>query len=104
DPVQNPVGGTGRAASPANLQTFTIGDALKSTQPHSRVIGVSIKDRSAILMGGRRGDAAYWLETDGRFITSTYYAHSAPAWLDEWNRKRKADRFASADWTRLLDD
>ena len=83
DPVQTPLGGSGRASSPANLLTFTVGDVMKSRNPRSRVVGVGMKDRSAILMAGRRADAAYWFENDGgNFITSTYYMDAAPAWLD----------------------
>ncbi len=105
DPVQTPVGGPGRAASPANLLTFTVGDVLKSKNPRSRVVGVGIKDRSAVLMAGRRGDAAYWFENNGgNFITSSYYMSAAPAWLDDWNRQRSVDRFAGQTWTRLIDD
>src|SRR5258706_13595479 len=80
DPVQGPIGGQGRSASPTNALSFTIGDVLKSKNAQSRVVGVSLKDRSAILMAGRRGDAAYWYETAaGNFITSTYYTREAPA-------------------------
>ena len=105
DPVQTALGGEGRSASPANLQTFTVGDVLKSRNPRSRVVGVGIKDRSAILMGGRRADAAYWFENaGGNFITSSYYMDSAPQWLAAWNRRRYVDRFASQSWTRLIDD
>jgi predicted AlkP superfamily pyrophosphatase or phosphodiesterase len=105
DPVQRTVGGNGRASSPANLLTFTVGDVLKAKSPRSRVVGIGMKDRSAILMGGRRADAAYWFENDGgNFVSSTYYMDAAPAWLNEWNKKRNADRFAARGWTRLLDD
>ena len=105
DPVQTPLGGAGRPASPSNLQTFTVGDVLKSKNVRSRVVGVGIKDRSAILMGGRRADAAYWFENaGGNFITSTYYMDSAPQWLADWNRRRYVDKFASQSWTRLIDD
>jgi predicted AlkP superfamily pyrophosphatase or phosphodiesterase len=105
DPVQRTVGGAGRASSPANLLTFTVGDVLKSRAPRSRVVGVSFKDRSAILMGGRRADAAYWFENDGgHFVSSTYYMDSAPAWLNDWNRTRNADKFVKHVWNRLLDD
>jgi len=105
DPVQVPVGGTGRAASPANLIGFTVGDVLKKASPASRVVGVSMKDRSAILMGGRRADAAYWYESGhGSFITSSYYMTTAPPWLAAWNAGRYADRFATRPWTRLLPD
>ncbi len=105
DPVQTPLGGSGRASSPANLLTFTVGDVMKSRNPRSRVVGVGMKDRSAILMAGRRADAAYWFENaGGNFITSTYYMDAAPAWLNDWNRQRHADKFAGQTWNRLIDD
>ena len=64
-----------------------------------------MKDRSAILLAGRRGDAAYWFENaGGNFITSSYYMAAAPQWLADWNRQRRADRFASETWTRVIDD
>jgi predicted AlkP superfamily pyrophosphatase or phosphodiesterase len=105
DPVQLPVGGSGQGASPANFIGFTLGDVLKQNTPASRVVGVSLKDRSAILMAGRRGDAAYWYETSGgNFITSTYYMSTVPAWLQKWNSQHFPNRFAGKKWTRLLDD
>ncbi len=105
DPVQTPIGGTGRAASPVNAIGFTVGDVLKTRTPQSRIVGVSPKDRSAILMGGLRADAAYWFENSGgNFITSSFYMDAAPAWLTEWNRRRSVDRFADQPWTRLLED
>lgn len=105
DPTQAPVGGQGRGASPANFLGFTLGDMLKQKSPKSKVIGVSLKDRAAILMAGRRADAAYWYETaEGRFITSSYYMRTAPAWLERWNAQRYVDRFAGAAWNRLYPD
>jgi predicted AlkP superfamily pyrophosphatase or phosphodiesterase len=105
DPVQNPLGGAGRSASPANLLGFTVGDVVKAKSPASKVVGVSLKDRSAILMAGRRADGAYWYETSGgNFITSTYYMPEAPSWLLAWNKRRKADQYAGTSWTRLLSD
>ena len=105
DPVQMPIGGPGRPSSPANMQAFTVGDVLKSKNVRSRVVGVGLKDRSAILMGGRRADAAYWFENEGgNFITSTYYMDAVPTWLADWNRSRRVDTIAPPAWTRLLDD
>src|SRR5262245_1620402 len=105
DPVQSPLGGTGRSASPMNALSFTVGDVLKSKNPQSRVVGVSLKDRSAILMAGRRGDAAYWYETaGGNFITSSYYMREAPRWLLTWNSRHVADEYAGRMWSRLLPD
>ena len=105
DPVQSPLGGEGRRASPVNFLGFTVGDVLKEKSPESRVVAVAFKDRSAILMAGHRGDAAYWFEASGgNFITSTYYMNKAPAWLEEWNSQRLADRYAGQRWTRLLEE
>lgn len=107
DPVQITVGGEGFAASPANFLAPTVGDVLKKTAPGSRVVGVSMKDRSAILMAGRRADAAFWFDAQaGRFLSSTYYFRDgkAPAWLDAWNAERKLDSYAGKSWERLLAD
>ena len=105
DPVQTPIGGAGRAASPANALGFNVGDVLKARTPQSRVVGVSMKDRSAILLGGRRADAAYWFENNGgNFITSSYYVDAPPAWLTDWNSKRSVDRFRGQSWNRMLED
>lgn len=105
DPTQSAVGGQGRGASPASFLGFTLGDVLKQKSPKSKVIGVSLKDRAAILMAGRRADAAYWYEiTEGRFVTSTYYMRTPPPWLERWNAQRYVDKFAGASWNRLLPD
>jgi predicted AlkP superfamily pyrophosphatase or phosphodiesterase len=104
DPVQRTLGGMGRAASPANLVGYTVGDVLKQRNPDSHVVAASFKDRSAVLLAGHRGDAAYWFENDGSFVTSTYYMAKAPEWLIKWNTERVADTYAGRKWTRLLSD
>jgi len=69
------------------------------------VVGVSLKDRAAILMAGPRADAAYWFDpTVGLFVSSTYYTSALPPWLARWNATRPADAPAWRVWTRLLPD
>jgi predicted AlkP superfamily pyrophosphatase or phosphodiesterase len=103
DPVHAPVGGKGRGASPHYFMGFTLGDVLKNKSPKSKVVGVSLKDRAAILMAGPRADAAYWYENaEGRFISSTYYMQKLPDWLSHWNEQKYADRYAGRLWTRLI--
>ena len=105
DPNVATLGGKGRAGSPAHFVGFTVGDALKKASPESRVVGVSFKDRSAILMAGPRADGAYWYGSEGgRFVTSSYYAHAVPEWLERWNERRVPDRYAGTPWERLLPD
>lgn len=105
DPVHVALPGPGRGASPANLNGYTIGDLLKKDSPASRVVGVAAKDRAAILMGGRRADAAYWYDVaSGGFGSSSYYMNALPKWLDAWNRAGHVDALNGQSWTRLLAD
>jgi predicted AlkP superfamily pyrophosphatase or phosphodiesterase len=107
DPAVVNIGGStgGYGASPANFSGFTVGDMLKKRTPGSRVVGISLKDRSAILMSGPRADAAYWFDVgSGNFVTSTYYAKTPPAWLTQWNARRLADSPQWRTWSRLLPD
>lgn len=105
DPAQGTVGGPGRSASPSNFVGFGVTDKIKQKWSAARVVGVSMKDRSAILTAGHRADAAFWFENAcGCFITSTYYMKQPPAWLVEFNRLRLADKYYSAPWTKLIND
>ena len=69
--------------SPRNMLSTTIGDELKiATAFNAKVIGVSLKDRAAILPAGHSADAAYWIDNaTGNFITSTYYMKELPGWV-----------------------
>lgn len=92
--------------SPDTLKAQSFADALKdATGGKARVVALSFKDRSAILPGGRKPDACYWLDTDaGEFVTSTYYRESPHSWVEAFNRRRPADRWFGMDWTRLRPD
>lgn len=71
------------SASPRWLRTDTVGDALeRATQGKSKVVGVSFKDRSAILTAGHKADlAVFYDDAQAAFTTSKYYAPEPPAWL-----------------------
>jgi predicted AlkP superfamily pyrophosphatase or phosphodiesterase len=104
DPTVTSVGGKGGKASPSTLLADTLGDKLKKAQPESKVVGVSWKDRSAILPAGKKADGAFWFSSDcGCFITSSYYG-DAPTWLEKFNAKKPANAWAGRSWERLLDD
>ncbi len=105
DPSVSAVGGEGNKASPSTLLADTLGDKLKKVHPESKVVGVSWKDRSAILPAGRDADGAFWFSADcGCFVTSSYYEETSPAWLDKLNAGKPADRWVGEAWERLLDD
>jgi predicted AlkP superfamily pyrophosphatase or phosphodiesterase len=95
------LGGPGEGgASPHRLLVSTVGDELKiSDGGKSRVIGISMKDRSAILPSGHMADAAFWFDhKTGSFISSTYYFSELPAWAREFNDAHPADHFKGAHW------
>jgi len=79
---------TGGQAAPMNLLTYTITDQLKLASPQSKVISISIKDRSAILPGGHMSDGSYWFDyQSGDFVTSTFYKQTLPSWVERFNNK-----------------
>lgn len=106
DPAHKPIGnekGNGDV-SPWRMLSSTITDELKLfTQKRAKVIGVSIKDRGAVLPAGHLADAAYWYDGQtGRFITSSYYTQVLPEWLLRFNNQNLADIYLSQEWKTLL--
>ena len=96
------IGAALEGRSPRNLKGATVGDLLKiSTGGRSRVVAVSAKDRSAIMLGGHLADAAYWME-DTLFVTSTYYRPDMPQWAREFNASGKMTSYFGKKWERLL--
>ena len=89
--------------SPQRLLTNTITDELKiATQKRAKVIGLSIKDRGAVLPVGHMANAAYWYDgTTGRFVTSTYYVDKLPDWMERFNNLQLADKYLSGSWYTL---
>ncbi|MGA2883415.1 MAG: alkaline phosphatase family protein [Bryobacteraceae bacterium] len=95
------VGGNGGVgSSPKRLVVTTLGDEIKATGPtDTEVIGISLKDRAAILPSGHAANAAYWFEHEsGQFVTSTYYMKELPAWVQAFNKSDAASKYASAKW------
>jgi predicted AlkP superfamily pyrophosphatase or phosphodiesterase len=93
------VEGEKTGASPHNLMADTLGDELKlATQGKSRVFGVSLKDRAAILPAGFAADGAYWIDPQsGAWITSTYYRNDLPRWVQDFNSNKPA-KYWDRDW------
>lgn len=104
DSVQT-VGAPGDAGkmSPHNLLVSTITDQLRmATNFRSRIIGVSLKDRAAILPAGHSANGAFWLDdASGRFITSTYYMKSLPDWVTQFNSKDEPNKLVAGGWNTL---
>lgn len=108
DATTRGVGGAANdaGASPRRLLASTLGDELRlASNDRAKVIGISLKDRAAILPAGRHANAAYWFSSvSGRMISSDYYFNQLPAWVAAFNDTKPADKWFGAHWERLLPD
>lgn len=87
--------------SPRNMLTSTITDELKlATDFKSKVIGISIKDRGAIMPVGHFGDAAYWM-VDGNWVSSTFYMEDLPKYIKDFNKTDLTKKYIDEGWNTL---
>jgi predicted AlkP superfamily pyrophosphatase or phosphodiesterase len=105
DDKVKPLGGTtpALAASPRRLIGSTVGDELKlSNAKQSKVVGISMKDRAAILPSGHMANGAYWFDTGtGAFVSSTYYFDDLPEWVKKFNANHLADEYFGRKWEKM---
>ena len=95
----------GGKKSPYRLQTTTITDQLKLVvKNEGKVIGISLKDRAAILPAGHAADAAYWFKgkKKAKFITSSFYMNKLPKWVETFNKSGIAKDLLKV-WRPLYD-
>ncbi|MDX1396164.1 MAG: alkaline phosphatase family protein [Gemmatimonadota bacterium] len=79
--------------SPHRLRRSGLSDWVKDADADSRVYSLSLKDVSAIMMGGTGADAAFWVDRETeRVVTSTYYMSDMPDWVESHGSR---DRIAS---------
>lgn len=106
DSLVKGVGSSGSegSMSPVRLLTTTITDQLKlNSRFRSKVIGIALKDRGAILPAGRAADAAYWYDgKTGNWISSTWYIETLPKWVEDFNARRWPDEYLSKTWNTFL--
>ncbi|MBC8173919.1 MAG: alkaline phosphatase family protein [Chitinophagales bacterium] len=107
--ADNTVQGVGTSSlagqmSPRNMLTTTICDELKLfNNMQSKVIGIALKDRGAILTAGHTADAAYWYDGyNNAWVTSNYYMQTLPQWVTDFNAKNKAAVYMQQTWNLLL--
>ena len=101
DPETKIVGGIpGQpGSSPRRLLVSTVGDELKIRTPETKIIGVSIKDRGAILPSGHMANGAYWYDNDSNhWVTSTYYRAELPEWVTKLNNEAMYRQHLGASW------
>lgn len=94
---------TAGGMSPHQLETTTVGDELRiGTGFQSRVIGIALKDRAAILPAGQSANAAFWYDdATGNFISSSWYMDQLPSWAEAFNRQQRAAKYIQEPWQTL---
>lgn len=104
DSTQQIVGGNAGAnkgVSPKNLGSTTVGDELKNAGYPSRVVGVALKDRAAILLGGHRADMAFWFQPESfNWVSSRYYMKDSvlPGWVQTLNKELNGKKGQPYAW------
>lgn len=90
--------------SPENMWATSVADELRlSNNFKSKVIGVALKDRGAILPAGHSANAAYWYDDKvGKWISSTHYMEALPKWVNDFNDKGYPEKYMGMEWKTLL--
>lgn len=90
------LGNADRFVSPTQLRAQTVGDILAARSGGvARIVGISMKARSAVLPIGQKPTAAVFYDSVARgMTTSTFYAPKGrlPEWLRDFNRANPVDR------------
>ncbi len=80
--------------SPRNELASTLGDeVVLGSRGQSKLFGISLKDRAAILTSGHTSTGAFWLDHDsGHFVSSTYWGPQLPAWVQTFNTSGRTEQ------------
>jgi predicted AlkP superfamily pyrophosphatase or phosphodiesterase len=93
----------GSKMSPRNFIGANFADQLR-LHYQSKVVGISMKDRGAILPAGKKPLGAYWFDSkSGNFVTSSYYVQELPGWVKAFNGRNLPASFSGRTWDRLLE-
>ncbi|MBI2376002.1 MAG: alkaline phosphatase family protein [Deltaproteobacteria bacterium] len=98
------VGVRATEATPENLRAPTLADTLRLyTRGQARVVSLAIKDRAAVLSGGRRPTAVvFYDELIGSFVSGRYAEKTELPWLASFEVNARARHGRS--WNRLRPD
>ena len=91
--------------SPYRMKTTSFADENRLfTQMRGKTIGISLKDRGAILPAGHTANAAYWFEghEEGHWISSSFYMDELPPWVRNFNASDTAESYLKT-WNAYYD-
>jgi predicted AlkP superfamily pyrophosphatase or phosphodiesterase len=98
----NPVKSVGNSAK--YLRSNTLADEMRlQGSPAPKVVSISLKARSAIMLGGRKPDAVIWLdEADGEWVTSTAFANAPTPMFADYISKHPLKSEMGRLWNRSM--
>ena len=86
--------------SATHLRTPTLADELRMQKSGARVVTVSMKARSAIMLAGRAADAIVWFDDpSGSWATSKAFAQEPVAAVKEFVEKNPYEKDLGRVWT-----
>jgi len=91
--------------SPHRMLSTTFADENRLfTQMQGKTIGISLKDRGAILPAGHTANAAYWFTggKEGNMVTSSFYMTELPKWVNAFNASKTVENYLTP-WDTLYD-
>lgn len=89
--------------SAIELRVPTLADRLRAVSPSSRVVTLSVKPRSAIMLAGR-GGVVTWTDDRNRWATSTAYAAAPDPDVQAFVTAHPRTSVKDHVWQRLLAD
>jgi predicted AlkP superfamily pyrophosphatase or phosphodiesterase len=97
-----PVASIGNSAK--YLMSNTLADEMRlQGSPAPKVVSISLKARSAIMLGGHRPDAVIWLdEVDGEWVTSTAFAKAPAPFFADYIAKHPLKNEMGRKWERSI--
>ena len=87
--------------SARRLRVPTLGDRLREHSPESRVVGLSMKPRSAAMLSGHGGTAVTWFADSNVWGTSTAYASSPRPEVQSFVDANPVERERGTVWDRV---
>lgn len=85
--------------SPKNLLAETVSDRLRlSTRAQGKSISISSKGRAAIALAGKLGQAYWFNQRVGKFVSGTWHTKELSGWAKSFNDKKLPDSMFDKKW------
>lgn len=89
------------ARSGTALRVDGVADVLEARNAASRTVSISLKDRAAVFVAGRKPDLAIWYEEkQPAMTTSRFYVSELPGWLRELHDAGVVSQQLDFEWER----